>query len=108
MRNLSKKEFDIVIKENSVCVMDFYADWCGPCKIISKNLEEIEYESKNNKKDVVFFKIDTDVELELCKEYSIKSIPSILIFKNGVLVDILIGSLSITEIKGFIEKANEK
>lgn len=57
------------------CIIDFYADWCGPCKVVSPILEEL---SKEYEGLVDFYKVDTDVEKELAVVFNIRSIPSIL------------------------------
>lgn len=57
------------------CIIDFYADWCGPCKVVSPILEEL---SKEYEGLVDFYKVDTDVEQELAVVFGIRSIPSIL------------------------------
>ncbi len=86
MENLTKETFKEKIfdfeannewnfKGNKPCIVDFYADWCGPCKALTPVLEELskEYDGK-----VDFYKIDTDKERELSATFGIQSIPSIL------------------------------
>jgi len=62
------------------CIIDFYADWCGPCKAVAPVLEELsnEYEGKLN-----IYKVDTEVEQELAAAFGIRSIPSILFVPKG-------------------------
>ncbi|MGQ9820145.1 MAG: thioredoxin [Candidatus Kapaibacteriales bacterium] len=62
-------------KGSKPCIIDFYADWCGPCKVVSPILEEL---SKEYEGFVDFYKVDTDVEQELAIVFGIRSIPSIL------------------------------
>jgi thioredoxin 1 len=57
------------------CIIDFYADWCGPCKIVTPILEEL---AKDYKGDIDFYKIDTEAEQELASVFGIRSIPSLL------------------------------
>ena len=75
--------FDELIK-NGIHVVDFYANWCGPCKIMSKTLEEIE-----DKINII--KVDTDQNLKLVMQYRIMSIPTFLVFKNGKNVNMTVG-----------------
>lgn len=64
-----------VFKGDKPCIIDFYADWCGPCKIVSPILEELDKEYQGQ---IDFYKVDTDVEQELAIVFGIRSIPSIL------------------------------
>jgi len=64
-----------VFKGNKPCIIDFYADWCGPCKIVSPILEELDKEYQGQ---IDFYKVDTDAEQELAVVFGIRSIPSIL------------------------------
>lgn len=64
-----------VFKGDKPCIIDFYADWCGPCKIVSPILEELDKEYQGQ---IDFYKVDTDAEQELAVVFGIRSIPSIL------------------------------
>ena len=74
--------------EDGIVLVDFYAQWCGPCRMISPVLEQLheEYDGK-----VKFVKVDIDVNPETAKEYGVMSIPNLLIFKDGELADRLLG-----------------
>lgn len=75
-----------VINSNETVIVDFYADWCGPCKMIAPILEEISDE------DICkVCKINVDNELELAMKYGISSIPALLVFKEGKLVNRAVG-----------------
>ena len=63
------------------CIIDFYADWCGPCKMVAPVLEELAGEYKDK---VSIYKIDTEKEQELAAMFGIRSIPSILLFRKKV------------------------
>jgi thioredoxin 1 len=75
----------------TVAVVDFWAEWCGPCRMIAPFIEEIsrEYEGK-----VVVGKLNVDHNQEVSMKYNIRSIPTILFFKNGELVDRQVGVTS--------------
>src|SRR3990167_5241439 len=74
-----------VLDEKGVVFVDFYADWCGPCKMTTPIIEEL---SENKQyKDVSFVKVDVDKEQELASKYNILSIPTFVIFKNGKVLN---------------------
>lgn len=74
------KNFDELINGDIVLV-DFYASWCGPCKMLSPILDEL-----SNREDLKIVKVDVDKEEELARRYGVMSIPTLLLFKNGELV----------------------
>lgn len=86
---LTQENFEEEVLNSSLPVLvDFWATWCGPCKMIAPVVEEIadEYEGR-----IKVGKVNVDEEDELAAEYSISSIPTLLIFKNGEIVHTLIG-----------------
>ena len=76
-----------VLKSNETVLVDFYADWCGPCKIMSPIIDEIAEETKNAKVG----KVNVDDSGELAMKYNVASIPTIMIFKNGEPTKTFIG-----------------
>lgn len=87
MIEIKNNEFRSEI-EDGIVLVDFYAQWCGQCRMISPVLEQLheEYDGK-----VKFVKVDIDVNPETAKEYGVMSIPNLLIFKDGELADGLLG-----------------
>ena len=81
---------DEVVRAQSPVVVDFYADWCGPCRIISPILEQL---SKEYSGRVKFVKVDTDANQELATQFGIMSIPTVMFFANGKVEDIVIGAM---------------
>lgn len=77
-----------VMKSDKLVVVDFWATWCGPCRAIGPVVEELAQEYDG---DVVVGKINVDEEGELSERYRVMSIPTIMLFKNGEVVDKLIG-----------------
>jgi thioredoxin 1 len=75
----SKAQLDEAIASNDKVVVDFYAPWCGPCKMLTPLLETM---SKENN-DVAFFKVNVDENAELSAEYGIQSIPHVFLMKGG-------------------------
>lgn len=87
MKIVNKQEFES-IKNNGVVLVDFFADWCGPCKMLSPVLEELskEYEGKVN-----IVKVNVDQEGELASQYGVMSIPNMFILKDGAPVKQIVG-----------------
>lgn len=82
---------DEVIEKNGLAVIDFWATWCGPCRMIGPIIEELstEYEGK-----VLVGKVDVDSNQEVSMKYGVRSIPTILFIKNGEVVDKHVGATS--------------
>lgn len=86
VKKIDSKEFKEVIKDGKV-VVDLFATWCGPCKMLSPILDEISEEITTTK----FFKIDVDDNSDVAREYNVMSIPTVLIFENGDLINTIVG-----------------
>ena len=82
----NEKDFNELIKEGKVLV-DFYADWCGPCKMIGPVLEEIA----NENSDIEVVKVNVDNFENIARNYGIMSIPTLIVFENGKEVNKSIG-----------------
>ena len=96
--NFKEEKYEELIKEGLV-VVDFYATWCGPCKMIGPVLEDLSQEL-----DIKVIKVDVDEHLELAKQFGIMSVPTILIYKNNEIIDKLIGFMPKDELKEKIMK----
>ena len=94
---LDKKNFDSFISKGN-CVIDFWAEWCGPCKIMAPEFEKASKEIKN----VKFGKVDVDGNQDLAGRFQVMSIPTTILFKNKEQVDRHSGTLSFKEIKKMI------
>jgi len=96
IKNCNENDFeDEVLKSNLPVIVDFWAEWCGPCKTLSPILEELSDEMKN---EINVVKINLDENQDLAMKYSIRSIPTLLLFKEGNLVDTKVGLLPKSEI----------
>ena len=91
------KEFEEVIKGDKVLV-DFYADWCGPCKMISPILEQVEKEE-----DVTVVKVNVDELQDLAMKYGVMTIPNLKLFEKGKIKNENVGLMSKDEVKNFIK-----
>ena len=87
---LTDSTFAETIQSDEPVLVDFWAEWCGPCKMIGPVVEEIagEYEGK-----AVIAKMDVDVNAETPAKFGIRSIPTLLVFKNGEVVDKVVGAV---------------
>ena len=88
MKIINEKEFNELMKEKKVVLVDFFATWCGPCRMLSPILEEVSEES-NGEDEVV--KVDVDESYALAKKFGIMSVPTMIIFQNGEEVEKIIG-----------------
>lgn len=100
LKIVNSNEFKSEI-EKDVVLVDFFANWCGPCKMISPVLEELQEELKDK---VKIIKVDVDNSMEIAEQYNISSIPALIIFKNGEEVQRSIGFSPKQDIKDKIEK----
>ena len=99
VRHISgESEFTRTIKQGNV-VVDFYADWCGPCKRLGPIIGDLAKEFSN----VTFVKINIDKEDSLSTRYSVRSIPTLILFKNGKQVKRITGYQSKSELRSLIQ-----
>ena len=86
---INTSEFRTSVEENQgVVVVDFFATWCGPCKMLAPVFEQAGEEMQN---EATFLKVDIDESLELARQFQISTVPTVMVFKNGKPVDSLVG-----------------
>ncbi|MEG0313735.1 MAG: thioredoxin [Erysipelotrichaceae bacterium] len=100
MKINSSAEFDQLIEDNIVLV-DFFATWCGPCKMLTPTIEALE---KDNADKFKVAKVDIDEQEELTSKYGIVQVPTMLVFKNGKVIGNIMGYHPKEEIEAYIEK----
>jgi thioredoxin 1 len=100
VKNVTDGNFEEFISSNDVAVIDCWAAWCGPCRMLSPVIEELAREQK----DVAFGKLNVDENRATPMKYGIMSIPTLLYFKDGQLVDKTIGALPKRSIADRLEK----
>lgn len=88
-----------VLKSEKIVLVDFYADWCGPCKMLSPIVEEVAAEEKN----VKFVKINIDNEQDIAINYQVISIPTLVVLKNGEEINRSVGLIDKNEVKDLIK-----
>ncbi|MCD8203859.1 MAG: thioredoxin [Coprobacillus sp.] len=99
----NEAQFDEIIAQNPLVLVDFFANWCGPCKMLSPVLEDIDTAGETS---AIIIKIDTDLEgnQSLNRRFGVRSIPTLLLFKNGVLSKSSLGYIPHDEVIEFINK----
>ena len=101
MEKIYQEEFEQrVLKAEHPVVVDFYADWCGPCKMLSPVLDELEGEFD----DFEFVKVNIDENQELAEQFEVFSIPNVCIFKIGEVADRNVGFASPDAMREFVER----
>ena len=99
MKYIEKEEEFNELINNDLVLVDFYANWCGPCQMLSPVLEELEKESK----DLTIVKIDVDKNESLARKHGIMSIPALEIYKKGTMVSKQIGFMTKEELKDLLK-----
>ena len=102
VQHVTSKELDRILKESTQTVFcDFWATWCGPCRMLAPVYEEIsvKYDGK-----AIFLKLDVDQNEEAAIKYSISSIPNIIAFKNGAPVSNSLGFVPPDALEAFVQK----
>lgn len=97
LKYLENESFNEIINQDKILV-DFYAEWCGPCKMLTPVLERL-----GDSFEIV--KVDVDKHFDLAKEYGIMSVPTLIIFENGKVVKQMIGFMGYDELKDELERA---
>ena len=97
---VTNKEFNEIISNENITLIDFYADWCGPCKALSPVIDEISLE----RMDITVGKVNVDTERDLAEKYKVRSIPTMVIFKGGKEIERMVGFLPKEEILSKIKE----
>ena len=100
---LSKDNFEQVVTGNDMVVVDFWAPWCGPCRAFAPTFEAAAARHEN----VVFAKVNTDEEPEIGQAFNIRSIPTLMFFRENVVIYSEAGALPPAGLEGMLSKAKE-
>ena len=96
---MTTEEFENILNSKEICVCDFSASWCGPCRMMAPILEDI---SDKYKRKYYFYQIDIDSAEELAEKFSVDVVPTIIIFKNGKEIGRTTGSQEMDEFEKFM------
>lgn len=99
--NLTKENFETVVTENNFVIVDFWAPWCGPCRSFAPTYEAVSEKHP----DIVFAKVNTEEQEELAGYFQIRSIPTLMIFREKIIIFSQPGALPSSAFEQLIEKA---
>lgn len=99
LKHISNKDEFISSTANGTVLVDFFANWCGPCKMLAPVLEKLADEMP----EIDILKIDVDAVPDVAKDYGIMSIPTLILFKEGVETDKQVGYMNLDQLKSFVK-----
>jgi thioredoxin 1 len=100
---LTKDNFEQVVTGDKTVIIDFWAPWCGPCKMFAPTFEAVSEEHA----DVVFAKVNTEEEQELAGYFNIRSIPTLMVFREKVIIFSQAGALPKSALEQIVQKSQE-
>ncbi len=100
---LTKDNFNDTVDNNDIVVVDFWAEWCGPCKSFAPVFEKVS----GNYPEIVFGKVDTEEQTELAQAFQIRSIPTLMLFREQIQLFAQPGALSIAQLEDLVQKVSE-
>jgi thioredoxin 1 len=100
---LTKENFEQTVTENDFVIVDYWAPWCGPCRSFAPTYEKVSEEFPN----IVFAKVNTEDEQEIAAQFGIRSIPTLMIFREKIIIYSEAGALPESAFKELVTKAGE-
>ncbi|HFE48042.1 MAG TPA: thioredoxin [Chromatiaceae bacterium] len=100
---LNKDTFEDAVKDHSFVIVDFWAPWCGPCRSFAPTYEKVSEEFP----DILFAKVNTEDEQEIAAHFSIRSIPTLMVFRDNIIIYSEAGALPEAAFRELVSKAGE-
>jgi thioredoxin 1 len=100
---LTKDNFEQVVTDNGFVIVDFWAPWCGPCRSFAPTYEKVS----DDHDDIVFAKVNTEEEQEIAGHFQIRSIPTLMIFRDKIIIYSEAGALPESAFRELVAKAGE-
>jgi thioredoxin 1 len=100
---LTRQNFESTVQDNAFVVIDFWAPWCGPCRTFAPTYEKVSQDHD----DIIFGKVNTQDEQELAAEFGIRSIPTLMIFRDQIIIYSQPGALPENALRDLLAKAAE-
>ncbi|MET0509461.1 MAG: thioredoxin TrxA [Burkholderiaceae bacterium] len=101
IKQVSNDSFDAdVLKADAPVLVDYWAEWCGPCKLIAPILDEV---SRDYSDKLKVAKVNVDENQEIASKYGIRGIPTLMLFRNGAVVATKVGALSKSQLTAFLD-----
>jgi len=101
--DITKDTFESTVEDNGIVLVDFWAEWCGPCKSFAPTYETVS----ENHPDVVFAKVDTEAEQEVAGAFGIRSIPTLMAFRDNVVLYSQAGALPGEALEDLIKQVKD-
>ena len=103
VKELTNENFESVIKDNPFVMIDFWATWCGPCRSFAPVYDKVSEDHG----DIVFAKVNTEEEMQIAAQFQIRSIPTLMIFRDNIIVFSQPGALPESSLRDLLAKAGE-
>ncbi|GBL46725.1 thioredoxin [Sulfuriferula multivorans] len=101
--DLTQENFESTVLENDFVIIDFWAPWCGPCRAFAPTYDQVS----ENHPDIIFAKVNTEVEQAIAGSFQIRSIPTLMVFREKVIIYSQPGSLPASALEDLIAKVRE-